>query len=106
MAAGVLPDTGEAGDFEAEADRWSFLAAGDKELQSRVMEIYASMTEHLDLEFGRLLQYMEKIGALDNTLILFINDNGAQGGPVFGGPRSYSEGRTFDNRLENIGAGN
>ena len=106
VEAGVLPEIGDVDDFEAEADPWISLSDDDKRLQSRIMEIYASMTEHLDLEVGRLLQHMEAVGALDNTLILFINDNGAQGGPVFGGPRSYAEGKTFDNRPENIGAGN
>jgi arylsulfatase len=106
IAAGVLPEAGHIDDFEAEANPWSSLSDEEKQLQSSVMEIYAAMTEHLDREVGRLLQHMETVGALDNTLILFINDNGAQGGPVFGGPRSYAEGRTFDNRPENIGAGN
>jgi arylsulfatase len=104
-AAGVLPDAGGAGDFAAQAEPWSSLAGNDMALQSRLMEIHAAMTEHMDREIGRLLRHMASIGALDNTLILFINDNGAQGGAVFGGPRSYSEGRTFDNRPENIGAG-
>ena len=45
------------------------------------------------------------MGRLKNTLILFINDNGAQGGPVVGGPRSYRRNREFDNRFENLGNG-
>jgi arylsulfatase len=69
------------------------------------MEIYAAMIAHLDQEIGRLLNYLQDIGALENTLILVINDNGAQGGPVFGGPPSYLKGRSFDNRPENLGRG-
>ena len=106
MDAGVLPEAGDTDDFAAEAAPWMSLSDEEQKLQSRIIEIYAAMTEHLDLEVGRLLRHMATVGALDNTLILFINDNGAQGGPVFGGPRSYAEGRTFDNSLDNIGAGN
>jgi arylsulfatase len=106
MQAGVLPQAGDTGDFEASAVPWQALTGDERKLQVRIMQIYAAMSGHLDEEVGRLLRHMDAIGALDNTLILFINDNGAQGGPVFGGPPSYSDGQTFDNRFENIGAGN
>jgi len=84
---------------------WDSLNDEDRQLQQRIMEIYASMTEHLDLEIGRLLRHLDEQGALDNTLILVINDNGAQGGGSFGGPASYRRDREFDNRIDNIGAG-
>ena len=103
--AGVLPPEADTGVYEPEAVTWDSLSIEEQNFQSQVMEIYASMVEHLDSEIGRLLEQMDSVGALDNTLILFINDNGAQGGANFGGPASYSRGREFDNRPENIGAG-
>lgn len=106
VESGVIPEAGDIDDFVAKAVPWESLSDEERLLQTRVMEIYASMVANLDAEIGRLLRSMKEMGALDNTLILFINDNGAQGGPIFGGPKSYSEGRTFDNRVENIGAGN
>jgi arylsulfatase A-like enzyme len=104
-SAGVLPAGAGVEVFEPDAAPWDSLSENEQQLQQRVMEIYAAMTEHLDSEIGRLLRHLEGEGALDNTLILIINDNGAQGGDVFGGPVSYGQGREFDNRLENIGAG-
>ena len=104
-SAGVLPAGVDPAGYVAEAAPWHSLSEADQALNSRLMEIYAAMTTHLDREIGRLLQHLQELGELDNTLILFINDNGAQGGAIFGGPRSYSRGRTFDNDIGNIGAG-
>ncbi len=104
MQSGVLPEA-DVQVYQAKAAAWNTLDEDEKALQAQVMEIYAAMVAHLDQEIGRLLNNLQALGALENTLILFINDNGAQGGPVFGGPRSYSEGRSFDNRLENLGEG-
>ena len=47
--------------------------------QSRRMEIYASMVEYLDFQVGELIKYLDKSGQLDNTFILFLSDNGAEG---------------------------
>ena len=103
--AGVLPDNADVGVYESDAAPWDTLSDDDKALQSRIMEIYAAMISHLDQEIGRLLNHLQAAGALENTLILFINDNGAQGGPVFGGPRSYADGKTFNNQFDNLGNG-
>jgi len=104
LQSGVLPEHADVLDYGSEAAPWDTLSNDDKVLQSRIMEIYAAMAAHLDQEIGRLLSHMQAAGALDNTLILVINDNGAQGGPIFGGPRSYANGNTFNNDFDNIGA--
>ena len=104
--AGVLPVGADVDAYESEAADWQSLSEDEQTLNSRIMEIYAAMTTHLDSEIGRLLNALRNVDELENTLILFINDNGAQGGPLFGGPRSYSAGREFDNHLDNLGAGN
>lgn len=44
--------------------------------QARSMEIYAGMVSNLDHNYGRVVQYLEDIGELDNTIILFLSDNG------------------------------
>ena len=41
------------------------------------MELYAGMVDNLDHNVGRLLSYLESIGELDNTLIVFMSDDGA-----------------------------
>ena len=104
-AAGVLPDGIDTGGYVARAPRWHSLTQEEKATNARVMEIYAAMITHLDAEIGRLLDELHDVGALENTLILFINDNGAEGGPVFRPPQTSAAARKIDNRLENLGAG-
>jgi arylsulfatase A-like enzyme len=48
-------------------------------ISGRKFGIYRAMTEYMDTEIGRLFDYLEGIGEFDNTLIVFISDNGAEG---------------------------
>jgi arylsulfatase len=48
-------------------------------LSGRKFGLYRAMTEYMDMEIGRLLAYLKKIGEYDNTLIVFMSDNGAEG---------------------------
>ena len=48
-------------------------------ISGRKFGIYRSMTEYMDMEIGRLFDYLKEIGEYDNTLIVFISDNGAEG---------------------------
>ena len=56
---------------------WSTLTAEQKKLQRTKMAIHAAMTTRMDTEIGKLLQQVERMGALDNTVVLFLSDNGA-----------------------------
>ncbi|MEE4172720.1 MAG: arylsulfatase [Xanthomonadales bacterium] len=83
---------------------WSDLAPEERRRQARIMEVYAAMVEQLDHEVGRLLAWLESTGRRDNTWVLFLSDNGAEGNPVnrIVADHGWVE-RTFDNRLGNIG---
>ena len=48
-------------------------------MQGRKMELYAAMVEYMDDQIGRVFDYLKKIGQYDNTVIIFISDNGAEG---------------------------
>jgi len=104
-AAGVLPKGADPDGYQSKAPAWQSLSEEDKAINSRVMEIYAAMTTHLDSEVGRLLEKLRDIGALNNTLVMFINDNGAEGGPIFR-PQNSSTAKLVDNSLGNLGASN
>ena len=68
------------------------------------MEIYAAMVSNMDYHIGRLLQYLEKTGKLDNTFIVFISDNGADGNSPIDLPGNKEWlARDFDNSLQNLG---
>ncbi len=76
---------------------WNELSEEEKAVASREMEIYAAMVDGIDQNVGRLLSHLKAIGEYDDTLIVFISDNGAEGVDR-GGPA-----RGWDNRLENLG---
>jgi arylsulfatase A-like enzyme len=59
---------------------WSQLTADEKKLFARQMEVYAAYAHYADHEVGRLVDAVEELGALDNTLVYYIlGDNGASG---------------------------
>ena len=53
-------------------------AASEKEWEQRRMEVYAAMIDHMDHGIGKIISTLEKKGELDNTLILFLSDNGGE----------------------------
>ena len=57
--------------------QWSQLDEEEKRFNIRRMQTYAGMVDNMDMNIGRLLGHLEKIGEADNTLILFMSDNGA-----------------------------
>lgn len=77
---------------------WNSLTAEEQARSARVMEVYAAMVERMDMQIGRLLRHLETTGQIDNTLIMFLSDNG---------PDSTASRAGFgggaDNRFENLG---
>jgi arylsulfatase len=58
--------------------RWDTLSAEEKKLFIRQVDVYAAYLAYTDHEIGRVVEAVEKMGKLDNTLIIFISgDNGA-----------------------------
>ena len=71
------------------------------------MEVYAAMIERLDANVGRLMAHLKSIGEYENTVIVFMADNGAEGNSISGiaDTREWVA-QNFDNSLENIGRRN
>jgi arylsulfatase len=62
---------------------WDTLSADEQRLYARQMEIFAAFAEHTDHEVGRLVDAIEAMGEMDNTLFIYVfGDNGssAEGG--------------------------
>jgi len=81
---GVVPAGTKLTARPAEIPAWSTLTADQQRLFERQMETFAGFAEQTDYEVGRLVQALRDMGALDNTLLLYIvGDNGAsaEGGP-------------------------
>jgi len=84
---------------------WAELSASERIVSARTMEAYAGMVDALDHEIGRLVKYLEDSGQLDNTLIVFLSDNGPEGNDRFPGMAEWMQAH-FDLSLDNIGRPN
>ncbi|KQR52417.1 arylsulfatase [Leifsonia sp. Leaf336] len=72
---------------------WGELDADERAMFSRMAEVYAGFSEYTDAQVGRIVDYLEESGQLDNTLIIYCADNGASGE---GSPNgSVNEGKIF-----------
>ena len=58
---------------------WNTLNAHEKRLFCRLAEVYAGFSEYTDAQAGRIIDYLEQTGQIDNTLIIYAADNGASG---------------------------
>jgi arylsulfatase len=69
------------------------------------MEVYAGMLEAMDYHYGRVVDFLKDIGEYDNTVIIFLSDNGANPwySDDYPGAREKEFREKFDNRLDNIG---
>lgn len=56
---------------------WDSLSPNEQEMEARKMELYAGMVDNLDHNIGRMITYLKSIGEYENTLIVFMADNGA-----------------------------
>jgi len=59
--------------------RSSALTPAVRVMLGRTMELYAGMVEYMDDQIGRVFDYLKEIGEYDNTVVIFISDNGAEG---------------------------
>ncbi|WP_433193856.1 arylsulfatase [Nocardia sp. CA-107356] len=73
---------------------WGSLSDDEKRLFARMAEVYAGFVSHCDDQIGRLLDYLEDIEQLDNTIIVVVSDNGASGE---GGPSGSVNENKFAN---------
>jgi arylsulfatase len=85
--------------------RSSLLMPAARVMLGRKMEIYASMVEYMDDQIGRVFDYLKEIGEYENTVIIFISDNGAEGndlrGMVAGQPGTFGFNHAMNNFAEN-----
>jgi arylsulfatase A-like enzyme len=58
---------------------WDSLNDDEKRLFARMAEVYAGFSEYTDAQVGRIVDYLELTGQLDNTIIFYCADNGASG---------------------------
>ncbi len=66
---------------------WDALPAEAKAVQARRMAAYAGMIDHMDVHIGRVIDHLKKTGRYDNTIIIFMTDNG----PDFSQPNNAAK---------------
>lgn len=95
----------------AQTQFWQNLSEQEQQFSARTMEVYAAMVDRMDQNIGRVIQHLKQSDQYDNTIIIFLSDNGAEGAqlealPVFGPDISTVISKYYDNQLDNIGKGN
>jgi arylsulfatase A-like enzyme len=74
LALGLLEKEWRLSERDPEIKPWELM--DNKEWWATCMEVYAAMVERMDQGIGRIIQALEESGELDNTLIVFLSDNG------------------------------
>lgn len=102
---GLLDEHVEAQPRLTEEAAWDELTADEQTQQARLMEVYAAMVSDVDQYVGEMTDYLKSIGEFDNTFILFMSDNGAEGHPMDQAilPIGPWIEKCCDNSLENMG---
>jgi arylsulfatase A-like enzyme len=89
---GVIPANAKLTDWPDSLPKWETLSADEKKLFARQAEVFAAYTAYTDHEIGRVIQQVQDMGKLDNTLIIYIvGDNGTSPeGTLVGTPNQYT----------------
>ena len=89
---GVIPENAQLTPWPSELPKWETLSADKKKLFARQAEVFAGYTAYTDYEIGRVIQHVQDMGKLDNTLIIYIcGDNGTSPeGTLVGTPNQYT----------------
>lgn len=75
--AGIISQNANLPQVHEMVKPWDSLSEKEKMKEVRKMELYAGMVDNLDYNIGRLIKYLKDIGEFENTLFVFMSDNGA-----------------------------
>ena len=104
-AIGIVPANAALGPRNPAIKPWIELSAEEKKIESRKMELYAAMVDNLDVHIGQLIQFLKDSKQFDNTLIVFMADNGAAAEDFYNDPRGSGPflREHYNNSYENMG---
>jgi arylsulfatase len=102
---GLVPNSAPAPERYRMVKPWDSLSKEQQALESRAMEIYAAMVDNMDYHFGRVVNFLKDIGEYENTIVIFLSDNGpnpwySEDYPGNQGSKWFSQ---FDNSIDNLG---
>ncbi|WVF67032.1 hypothetical protein IAT40_001775 [Kwoniella sp. CBS 6097] len=92
----------------AKTAEWDEMTPAQRRMSSRAMEVYAGMVTAMDRAIGRVIDHLDATGVLDNTVVIFQSDNGAEGAALEAaptmGPRLLDAiDKYYNNSYENLG---
>ncbi len=102
--AGIIPTEADLPRRNEDIIRWEDLTGEEQRSEARKMELYAGMVENLDHHVGRLVDFLKSRDLYDNTLIVFMSDNGPAGEDFYnrGSYVDFIRAR-YDNAYGNMG---
>ncbi|HLO48206.1 MAG TPA: arylsulfatase [Kamptonema sp.] len=107
---GLIPDYLELPPRFPRVPAWDTLKPEQKQYEAKTMAIYAAMTTIVDNNIGRLIEHLKNIGEYNNTIFVFLSDNGAAGDNYAeDDPQAYEawfKKMGINNSYENIGNAN
>lgn len=108
---GLITETAIEPEFNEITHKWESLSEEEQKIQAKVMATYAAMIEDQDNRTGQILDYLKESGQLENTLVIYVTDNGPEGfeatHPRTGNPEMAKWIETqFDQSFEAIGTAN
>lgn len=102
--AGMIPQNATLPPRLESIKPWDSLTPDEQKSEARKMELYAAMVDNLDYHVGRLLQFLKAESIYDNTLIIFMSDNGAANNDFYNEEWSREFIRKhYNNDYENMG---
>ncbi|EPR11792.1 arylsulfatase [Sphingobium indicum IP26] len=104
---GLVPVDLKPHDWEG-VKPWASLSADEKAIEARKMEVYAAMVDRMDQNVGRVVEVLKKLGRYDDTVIIFLADNGPEGNVIEAPFQAALKpdklpALRIDNSLDNIG---
>ena len=92
-ASGLLPEDQQLTQRNPDVRSWQELKEDERRAYARMQEVFAGFLDHADVQIGRLLDELERLGKLDDTLIIAISDNGASAEGGAGGTFDHTRRR-------------
>ncbi len=77
MELGLMPAGTELSERDPDVEPWDELSDEARRVYARQMEVYAGFLAQTDHHIGRVIDFIERIGELDNTIVICVSDNGA-----------------------------
>ncbi|MEQ1785781.1 MAG: arylsulfatase [Acidimicrobiales bacterium] len=77
VASGLLPAGTRLSERPSWVPAWDTLSADEQTLYARMMEVYAGFLTHTDAQVQRVLDFIDELGELDDTIVIVMSDNGA-----------------------------